>query len=217
MECLFSFSEGNRSRFSPAPFLHYKLQMLPVSWSMQFHPKVLIQPKETDAPELNWQLLEFHLSKCRFFSHWLSKWHKEIVASRLLQLTAWPSPWLPKHFWIQWQTDGYHCSFQADIYARRDWEWRKDKKLVCAYVFWTELFFFILLVKKKKVSLQMGCSLNLFTSVVVVVCAWTCQFCVLSLRQWWLAVSLSIQMSAPNKQTLNWTSCLWIMMCGLSL
>lgn len=71
--------------------------------------------------------------------------------------------------------------------------------------------------KKKKVSLQMGCCLNLFTSVVVVVCAWTCQFCVLSLRQWWLAVSLSIQMSAPNKQTLNWTSCLWIMMCGLSL
>lgn len=212
MECLFLFSEGNRSRFSPAPFLitSYKCCLFPDQCSFTpkfwFNQKKLLHRNSIDS------CLNSICQNVAFFSHWLSKWHKEIAASRLLQLTAWPSPWLPKHFWIQWQADGYRCSFQADIYARRDWKWRTDKKLVCAYVFWTELFFFILLL-----SLQMGCSLNLFTSVVVVVCVWTCQFCVLSLRQWWLAVSLSIQMSAPNKQTLNWTSCLWIMMSGLSL
>lgn len=87
---------------------------------------------------------------------------------------------------------------------------------LCAPMFHAQTFFFFLLFVKK-VSTQMGCSLSLFTSVVVVVCAWTCQFCVLSLRQRWLVVSRSVQMSAPNKQTLNWTNCLWILVSGLSL
>lgn len=114
-----------------------------------------VSPQSSDSTKRNccteiyWQLLNSICQNVAFFSDWLSKWHKEIAASRLLQLTAWPSPWLPKHFWIQWQTDGYRCSFQADIYARRDWKWRTDKKLVCAYVFWTELFFYSTPEKRK--------------------------------------------------------------------